>query len=177
MLQIGLVAVIVIAGGHFAGFTYVRAALETITHLPPTHIAGVLLLFGFATFLGNLACGAVVDRHLRLTLAGAALFIGLAALGFAAFGAGPIAATVAVAVWGFGFGGAPLVLQTWTARAAADHLEAMGGPLVAAFQIAIASGAAIGGVIVDHWGVDDLLLGMGVLVSAGSLLALVRAKP
>jgi DHA1 family purine ribonucleoside efflux pump-like MFS transporter len=52
----------------------------------------------------------------------------------------------------------------------------MGGLLVAALQVAIASGAAIGGVIVDHFGVADVLIFTGVLVSAAALLSLTRAR-
>jgi DHA1 family purine ribonucleoside efflux pump-like MFS transporter len=42
--------------------------------------------------------------------------------------------------------------QTWIVRAAPDQAEGAGGLLVAAFQIAIASGAIFGGLMVDHVG-------------------------
>ena len=56
-MQLGLLAVVAVAGGHFAGFTYIRALLETVTQLPPWLVAAVLLGFGVANFLGNLAGG------------------------------------------------------------------------------------------------------------------------
>jgi DHA1 family purine ribonucleoside efflux pump-like MFS transporter len=173
---IGLVAIFLVIGGHFAGFTYVRVALESIGHLTPTHVAGLLLAFGVANFLGNPAFGTLVDRRLRLGLVVTSVLIGASALTLALLGADMWGATAAVVVWGFAFGGAPLVLQTWTARAASDHLEAMGGPLVAAFQSAIASGAAIGGAIVDHGSVTRVLVFTGILVPAAALVALIRPK-
>lgn len=176
MFVIGLVAVLAVAGGHFAGFTYVRVALQSITGLAPTRAAVLLLAFGVANFLGNPAFGAIVDRRLRLALVGTSVPIGAAALTLAAFGADPWAAAASVVVWGFAFGGAPLVLQSWLARAAADHLEAMGGPMVAAFQVAIACGAATGGAIVDHAGVAGVLFFTGLVVPAAALLSLTRAE-
>ena len=50
------------------------------------------------------------------------------------------------------FGAFPVGFQTWITRAAPDQAEGAGGLLVAAFQIAIASGAIGGGVLVDHIG-------------------------
>ena len=58
----------------------------------------------------------------------------------------------AVALWGFAFGAFPVGFQTWIVRAAPDQAEGAGGLLVAAFQIAIASGAIGGGLLVDRIG-------------------------
>ncbi len=172
MVQIGLLAVVAIAGGHFAGFTYVRPVLETFTHLAPTRVAEVLLAFGIANFLGNLTAGLFVDRRLRPALGATGVLIGASALSLVALGAEPIYAAASVIIWGFAFGAAPLILQTWTARAASDQLEAVGGLLVATFQIAIAVGAAIGGVIVDHSSVIYVLIFTGVMGFAATALAI-----
>ncbi len=176
LARVGLLAVVAIASGHFAGFTYVRPILETVTRLAPTSVAEVLLAFGIANFFGNLAAGAIADRRLRLSLALAGGLIGLSALALAGFGTAPASATGAVIVWGFAFGGAPLVLQTYTARAAPDHLEAAGGLLVATFQISIALGAAVGGAIVDHARVIDVAVFTGVMGVMAASLAAVRLK-
>ncbi|HEY1721987.1 MAG TPA: MFS transporter [Magnetospirillaceae bacterium] len=176
MLQIALIAILAVAGGHFAGYTYVRPVLEGYTHMAPMRIAEVLLAFGIANFLGNLVAGMVVDRWLGPSLTLTGLLLGAAALTLLAFGAGPLAAAGSVILWGFAFGAAPLVLQTWTVRATPDHIEASGGLLVAAFQIAIASGAAIGGLIVDHASVTDVLIFTGVVALGAAFLPLIRVK-
>jgi len=177
---IGLLAVVAIAAGHFAGFTYVRPVLETVTHLSPTVVAGVLLAFGLANFVGNLAGGALADRNLRLGLFAVGALLGLTTLGLAVFGAQAVLAAAFVTVWGFAFGGAPIVLQTWMARAAPDHLESVGGLFIATFQISIALGAAVGGAVVDGFGVGDAmlvtaLLGLGAAALAGVRLETVTA--
>jgi len=176
MVQVGLIAVVAVAGGHFAGFTYIRPVLETFTRLPPSTVAEVLLAFGAANFVGNLVSGAVVDRSLRLALGGVGVLLGASALGLVAYGAQTLPAAVLVTVWGFAFGAAPLVLQTWMARAAPDHLEAAGGLLVATFQIAITLGAAVGGAIVDGYGVADVLIFTGATGLVAACLSAVRFR-
>jgi DHA1 family purine ribonucleoside efflux pump-like MFS transporter len=175
-LQVGLLAVVTIAGGHFAGFTYIRAVLEGVTHLTPTRVAEVLLGYGVINFLGNFAGGIIADRNLRLALGTTGVLIGAATLSLAAFGADPLSAGAAVVLWGFAFGAAPVVLQTWAARAVPDQLEAMGGLFIATFQISIASGAAIGGAIVDHYGVIDVMIFTGVMALAAASLSTLRPK-
>jgi len=62
--------------------------------------------------------------------------------------------------------------QTWIVRAAPDQAEGAGGLLVAAFQIAIASGAIFGGLMVDHVGaLGGPALALGAL-TLGTLLTL-----
>ncbi len=163
MVLVGLVAVVAIAGGHFAGFTYIRPILESDAQLPATLVAIVLLAFGIANFAGNLAGGAIVDRNLRLGLGGTGVLLGLSALAIWAFGSQPVTAIVCVAIWGFAFGAAPIALQTWMAKAAPDHLEGVGGLFIATFQVSIAVGAAVGGGVVDHFGVIAVLLVTGIL--------------
>ena len=74
------------------------------------------------------------------------------ALGLLLFGASPVASAVAVGLWGFAFGALPVGFQTWMVRVAPDEAEVAGGLLVAAFQVAIASGAIFGGLLVDGFG-------------------------
>ncbi len=76
------------------------------------------------------------------------------AISVALIAAGSSATTVniAIAIWGFAFGALSVGFQTWIVRAAPDQAEGAGGLLVLAFQIAIASGAIFGGVMIDQFG-------------------------
>ncbi len=176
MVVVTLLGVVSIASAHFAALTYVRPFLETVTHLSPTVVAEVLFAFGVANFLGNLFTGAFVDRRLRTMLANNSLLIAISTIGLAAFGADLVPAAIGVVVWGFAFGGTPTVLQTYGARAASDHLEAVGGLFVATFQISIGMGAAVGGVIVDHSSTVYVMLFSGVMACGAAALSLVRPK-
>jgi DHA1 family purine ribonucleoside efflux pump-like MFS transporter len=176
-VQLGLLAIVLVAGGHFSGFVYVRAFLEQISAMNPAMVAGTLLAFGIASFLGNLATGVLVDRNHRLALATTGLLLGSAALALAIFGASAVVAAGFAILWGFAFGGAPIVLQTGLAQAAPDHLEGVGSLMVVLFQTAIALGAVVGGLLVDNLGVTYAIGLTGIMaLSAVGLAAAPRRE-
>nr|WP_233195206.1 MFS transporter [Acidovorax sp. 62] len=151
-VRMALLAVLLVISGHFAGFTYIRPLMEQVTHLSVTSITAVLLGYGVGGFFGNFVGGWIAGRSERQAIvAGGAVIAVLAATLLIAGHSAAITA-VAITLWGFAFGAFPVGFQTWMVRAAPDQAEGAGGLLVAAFQIAIASGAIFGGLMVDHLG-------------------------
>lgn len=151
-VRTAMLAVILIISGHFAGFTYVRPLLEQVEHFSVEAVSFALLAYGIGGFFGNFAGAFVAEKSERLAIGLGALIIA-AMSAWLLFSAGSaVAVNIAIAVWGFAFGALPVGFQTWIVRAAPDQAEGAGGLLVSAFQIAIASGAMLGGVIVDHFG-------------------------
>jgi predicted MFS family arabinose efflux permease len=71
-----------------------------------------------------------------------------------------------VALWGLAFGAVPVAWSTWLARSIPDEAESGGGLMVAAIQLAIALGAALGGAVFDISGPR------GVFGTAGAVLVL-----
>jgi len=151
-LRLALLTVLLAVSGHFAGFTYIRPLLEEVPMLSVATISLVLLGFGIGGFFGNFAGAYLLEKSLRVEIAFGAFAIGAMALLLILFGASPWLAAVAVTIWGFAFSMLPVGLSTWIVRAAPDEAEGAGGLLVATFQIAIASGALLGGVFVDGFG-------------------------
>ncbi|MBB3181452.1 MFS transporter [Variovorax sp. Sphag1AA] len=151
-VRVALLAVLLVISGHFAGFTYIRPLMENVTHLSVGAVSAILLGYGIGGFFGNLAGGYIAERSERRAIVlGGALIAALAASLVLAGGSAVVTA-VAVVLWGFAFGAFPVGFQTWIVRVAPDHAEGAGGLLVAAFQIAIASGAIGGGLLVDRIG-------------------------
>lgn len=151
-VRVALLAVLLVISGHFAGFTYIRPLMEKVTHADVQTVSAVLLGYGIGGFFGNFAGGWIAERSERWSIVAGASFIAVLALALLT-GAGSATLTaVAVTLWGFAFGAFPVGFQTWIARAAPDHAEGASGLLVAAFQVAIASGAIGGGVLVDRVG-------------------------
>ncbi|WP_199089577.1 MFS transporter [Bosea sp. ASV33] len=167
-------AIVVVISGHFAGFTYVRPFLEQIPKLSVEAISLVLLAYGVGGFFGNFAGGAITARSAKASVIFGAFLIAAVGVSLLFLGASPIASAVAVGLWGFAFGALPVGFQTWLVRVAPeDEAESAGGLIVAAFQIAIASGAIFGGLLVDGFGtlgviayatVATLVGGAGVLL-------------
>lgn len=70
------------------------------------------------------------------------------------------------------------MISTWLARADPERLESVGGLQTAVFQVAVALGAFIGGLLVDGAGVQTALVAGGVAAVAGSvLIVLVKPRP
>jgi DHA1 family purine ribonucleoside efflux pump-like MFS transporter len=148
-----LVAVLLVISGHFAAFTYVRPVLEELTRLEGPAIAALLLGFGCAGFLGNILGGLLAQRDPRLAVAAGAALMALAMVAIVLFARAPVLASLALAVWGMAFAVLPVGFQAWVATAAPDRAELAGGLLTANFQVAIAGGAVLGGLLVDRFGV------------------------
>jgi predicted MFS family arabinose efflux permease len=151
-VRMALLAVLLVISGHFAGFTYIRPLMEDVTHLSVSAISAVLLGYGIGGFFGNFAGGLIAERSERHAIVAGGAVIAVLAASLLVAGSSAVVTAVAVALWGFAFGAFPVGFQTWIVRAAPDQAEGAGGLLVAAFQVAIASGAVGGGLLVDHIG-------------------------
>ncbi|WP_192355366.1 MFS transporter, partial [Mesorhizobium mediterraneum] len=104
MIRVALLVVLLVASGHFAGFTYVRPFLEKVPVLDIETISLVLLAYGIGGFFGNFAGGFMAERSLKTAVGLAPLLIAVAALLLLTIGATPVVAAIAVAAWGFAFG-------------------------------------------------------------------------
>lgn len=175
-IRLMLISVLVIISGQFTGFTYIRPFLEHAPQLGVAAITIVLLGYGLGNVVGNFAGGAVAGRGVKLAIVSFALAIGVLALVMLQFGASPIVAGITVALWGFAFGFAPVGFQTWMVRVAADHAESASGLVTAAFLVAIASGAVLGGLLVNHVGGLGPIGYMAVATLLGALLVLIAGK-
>ncbi|MFJ9696366.1 MFS transporter [Kitasatospora sp. NPDC101183] len=117
----------------------------------------VLLVFGAASLASIWIVGAQIHRRLRaLTVAGA-LLVAVAAAVLALLADRSALVYVAAVLWGLGWGGVPTLLQTAAGEAggeeAADAAQAM---LVTLWNVAMAGGGVIGGVLLDVSGTDAL---------------------
>jgi len=176
----GIAAVVLVFCGHFAFFTYVRPFLETVSGMGINGLSSTLLAFGVANFVGTLAAGVLLQRSLRLTLMLMPLVMGTTGWLLATLGGFSMTTdAVMVALWGFAFGAVPVAWSTWITRIVPDEAESGGGLIVASIQLAIALGAAVGGVMFDISGVLGVCATAGTLLLAAAALILmaVRIRP
>ena len=169
-IRLVLLTILITISGHFAGFTYVRPFLEQVPQLQITMISLVLLAYGIGGFFGNLIGGAITARSAQVSVIAGSFTIAVMAFLLSAFGASPWLAAIGVAFWGLAFGLIPVGVQTWIVRAAPDQPEGASGLIVAAFQVAIASGAILGGVLVDSLGPTGVIFYCGVATLLGAAL-------
>ncbi|MBN3070717.1 MFS transporter [Pectobacterium brasiliense] len=146
-----LCAVLAFVLAHNILYTYIASFLAAVGMVAQTGL--VLLVFGVTSLLGIWIVGVLIDRYLRaLTLACSALFcLSVLALGVA--GDVPAVVYAAVAVWGIAFGGAATLFQTALVRTAEGGTDVAQSMLVTAWNMAIAGGGIIGGVLLERLGV------------------------
>jgi predicted MFS family arabinose efflux permease len=178
LILLCLGAMALMGAGHFAGFTYIRPAATDIGGLSPDQLALLLLAYGVGIVAGNLVAGPLADRSLRVAVFVFPLVLGAAMIAFALLEGNAALIFVAVTLWGAGFGALPTVIGTWLARAEPDRLESVGGLQTAVFQVAIALGAFVGGMLVDGAGVQTALIVGGTAALVGSVvIVLVKPRP
>ncbi|PRD44891.1 MFS transporter [Phyllobacterium phragmitis] len=167
---LGMIAIALVFTGHFALFTYIRPFLETVTGVGINAVSGILLGFGIANFLGTYLGGLMLERNMRLTLMGMPLMMGILGLGLASAGSAPLADAAMITLWGLAFGAVPVAWSTWITRTIPDEAETGGGLFVAAVQLAIAMGAAMGGAIFEVSGAAGVFTAGGAILLAATLM-------
>ncbi len=175
-VRLGLATILLVVTGHFAGFTYIRPYLELVPHFGVEMITAILLAFGIGGFFGNIAGGFIAERSTRLSITLAASGVAVTALILALFGVSPVIAAVATAAWGFAFGALPVSVQSFISRAAGDEAEGAGAATLTTFQIAISTGAILGGLIVELQGPAGVFLFSALAALLGASLVTVSRK-
>lgn len=170
MAQVGLLAVLFFIAGHFAAYTYLKPLLQQVFGLAPHSVSTLLLVYGAVGFIGTFLGGSLVARSVRGTTLLAALMLATALLLSTVIGSGIVAGAVVVFIWGVAFGLIPVALTGWMMEAVPDAPEAGQALLVSGFQVAIASGALIGGVTVDNYGISSAMVLSGALVLVAALI-------
>ncbi|MCF5690882.1 MFS transporter [Pseudomonas sp. PA-1-2A] len=142
-------------------FTYVLAHNILYTYIAPLlvpagigrEIDRVLLVFGLMAVLSIWLVGIWIDHHLRLlTLISCAMFA-VAALLLGLWFNCVVAIYASVALWGLAFGGLPALLQTALAKSAGNSADAAQSMLVTVWNLGIAGGGLVGGLLLERWGV------------------------
>ncbi|WP_199923312.1 MFS transporter [Streptomyces sp. NRRL F-5123] len=162
-LMAGVGCIALVAFGNFAAYPFIRLAIERVTD---GGTVWLLLGWGVGGLAGNLAAGLLAAR-LRLAVVAAPALLGASLLLLVAT-TNPVVATAGIVVWGVGFNMVPVATQLWVTRAEPRSVESALSLQVAAFQVAITAGSAVGGAVVDSSGVRAAML-LGALVAlAGS---------
>jgi predicted MFS family arabinose efflux permease len=169
-VALGMVAVSVFFMGQFMLFTYLRPFLEAVTGVSVSTLSLMLLGLGVAGFVGTFLIERFLGKALYRTLTVIPLIMAVIALALVNFGASPLFTAVLLGLWGLVATAAPVGWWTWLAQTLPDDAEAGGGLLVAIVQLAIASGAIVGGLAFDLSGYRATFeLSAAVLVAAAVL--------
>jgi predicted MFS family arabinose efflux permease len=166
-----LVVTTVLLIGHQATYTYLapigrRAGLD--------RPGLTLLVFGAATAGGVAITAVLVDRHLRAMTTTALGLVTASLFAVAVDGSQVGVLLAAVAVWGLAFGGLPTALLTGLIRSSGEQNATTAGSLQATvYNVGVASGSLVGGLVLDRAGAAALpwlasgLVAMAMLLTVG----------
>jgi len=165
-----MLGVMLTFAGAFATFTYLRPFLESYTRVNVPQLSVLLLGLGIAGFAGTYGASALLGRHLYRLMSGLPLALGAVTLGLLAVGHVFWAVALALIAWGTLNSAIPVAWSTWLAKGIRDEPESGGGLMVAAIQLSIMLGAALGGLLLDHISVAATFIGGTVLLVLASLI-------
>ena len=175
-IALGMVAVSVFFMGQFMLFTYLRPFLETVTHVSVSMLSLMLLVLGLAGLAGTFLIEAFLKNGLYRTLIVIPILMAVIALALVSFGSSAATTTVLLGLWGLVATAAPVGWWTWLARTLPDEAEAGGGLMVAIIQLAIASGATVGGLVFDSSGYRATFELSAALLGVAAVLAFLAAR-
>ncbi|MBU3004732.1 MFS transporter [Paraglaciecola arctica] len=177
-------------GGTFVAFTYLAPILEQVSGFESSLIGLIMLVYGVSVAVGNIWGGKLADK-MGPVKALNIIFTALAAvlLAFTFTAGNQIAAVITVLLWGaFAFGNVP-GLQVYVVQLAEKYtpnaVDVASGLNIAAFNVGIALGSIIGGVVVEKMELTDtswigaLIVVLAIILTklSGFLDSREQAKP
>lgn len=131
----------------------------------------ILLIFGIAALIGIRITGMLVDRHLRNLVLLSLVALAAVSVALAAGMREQIVVFVAVIVWGWSFGGASTQMQTAAADAAGNHVDVVQAMVTTAWNLAIASGGVIGGLLLNNAGAVSFPWALLIFMAVALIIA------
>ncbi|MBE1491148.1 MFS transporter [Plantactinospora soyae] len=174
-----LLTVVLIVGGHYAGYTFVTPYLEQLTGLQTNSLSILLLVYGVVTVVGTFIGGVLAARHRhRAVLITTGVFL-LSMTIVAAFAHDAVVTTPAVLAWALAIGMAPVCTQLWLYANTTRFVEAAQAMNTGVFQLSIALGSLLGAVTVDLISLhSSMWLGAAALALAALVVLVVgRVAP
>jgi len=173
---VGLTLLLIVA--QFVTYSYVSPLLQD-AGVPLGRTGLLLLLFGIAGMIGNFAIAPVIRRRgapTAVLVIAAGLTLSLLAV--ALLLRSPLAAMLLLPAWGLFAGAASVTIQSFVDSEAGARVEEGTALNSAAFNVSIALGAALGGILLETAGRGGMLALSVLLGAAGTaLIARYRARP
>lgn len=167
---IAIMGVTLTFAGAFSAFTYFRPFLETRTQVDLPQLSALLLALGLAGFVGTTAVSMLLRRHLYRMLRWLPLVLGVITLALLAVEHHFWSVALMLILWGALNSAIPVAWSAWITQGISDSPESGGGLMVAAIQLAITLGAAVGGWLLDSLSISATFMGSALLLTAASMV-------
>ncbi|WP_421316790.1 MFS transporter [Aeromonas veronii] len=169
-VAIAIMGVTLTFAGAFSAFTYFRPFLETRTLVDLPQLSALLLALGLAGFAGTTAVSLLLHRHLYQMLRWLPLALGVITLALLTVAHHFWGVALMLILWGMLNSAIPVAWSAWITQGISDSPESGGGLMVAAIQLAITLGAAVGGWLLDSLSIRATFMGSALLLTAASMV-------
>ena len=154
-------------------YTYIVPFVTSAAGFAQESVALLLLAYGIAGAVGLFLAGVLGAKYPRASLVGAFVLVAVAVLLIGIFPLLGWLVVAALVLWGTAFGGTPALLQTRILHTASARLRDVSSAyFTTSFNIGIGSGAFIGGLLLDQYGLGVLPFVDVAVTIAGILLIL-----
>src|SRR5581483_6143254 len=162
---------VMVTGFHIA-YTYITPFLLDVSGFSAGALGPLLLVPGLFGVLGIVAVGVVLDRRPWGSLIVPLVMLAVALLGLSAFGTARFPAVAMLALMGLAFGILPPAIQSRALQVAPGSTDVASAGLSVAFNIGIATGSFVGGILLASAGPRVVPLVGGALAALALALVL-----
>ncbi len=158
ILWLSIFAVICINGSIYAVYTYISEYLGTVTKMSGQTISLMLVIFGVASLIGNLAGGILLTKNAIKTVASYPFALGAIYILLFLMGKFSAPMFIIVLLWGILFAICNNISQYWIASAVPEAPEFGNGLFLAFGCLGITIGSAVGGMFIAGMGIQYIVL-------------------
>ena len=166
----------VVITGVFTSYTYVSPFLTEVSGFAPSSVGPILAVRGVAGVLALLVAGTLVDRRPTLALVGPVGLLAVALVALYFCGTAQALAVILMALFGFAMTLLVTSLQARVMLVAPGSSEIASATNSSAFNVGIAGGAFIGGLLLPASGVRGTALAGGLFALSALAITVIESR-
>ncbi|WP_454861711.1 MFS transporter [Peribacillus frigoritolerans] len=149
---LSIVAVILLNSAIFGVYSYLTEYLKTVTNMSSNTISLMLLIYGGANIIGNIAAGKLLTKNANKSVVIFPFALGSVYIILFLFGQFTIPMAILTLIWGILAGIGGNINQYWIMSSASESPDFANGLFLTAVNLGTTIGAAAGGLFISELG-------------------------
>ncbi|ULM96257.1 MFS transporter [Peribacillus frigoritolerans] len=149
---LSIVAVILLNSAIFGVYSYLTEYLKTVTNMSSNTISLMLLIYGGANIIGNIAAGKLLTKNANKSVVIFPFALGAVYILLFLFGQFTIPMAILTLIWGILAGIGGNINQYWIMSSASESPDFANGLFLTAVNLGTTIGAAAGGLFISELG-------------------------
>ncbi|OKP93854.1 MFS transporter [Paenibacillus sp. P46E] len=166
-----IIAVILLNSAVFGVYSYLAEYLKTVTNMSANSISIMLILFGGANIIGNVAAGRLLANNANKSIIAFPFALGTVYIILFLVGQFSVPMAVLTAIWGVLAGIGGNINQYWISSAAPEAPDFANGLFLTSANLGTTAGAAVGGLFISSMG-TQYVVWVGILSLILSVVAI-----